>query len=183
MRPGRGGDALTGLDPARQRRITLALCLSVTVVAADQLSKWWIATGFFGKSFADVAFFPPEPPIFVTGFFNLVLRGNTGIAFSLLRGEGARWFLVVVALAIAVGLLFWLRRADNMVLALGIGLVIGGAAGNVADRVRLGAVVDFLEFHAFGYAWPAFNVADSSVVSGVGLLLLEGLFRPKEPVE
>lgn len=174
---------MTGVDPARQRRITAAVGLSVAALAADQVSKWWIATGLFGKSFADVAFFPPEPPIFVTGFFNLVLRGNTGIAFSLLRGEGARWFLVAVALAIVVGLLLWLRRADNLALALGIGLVVGGALGNVVDRVRLGAVVDFLEFHAFGYAWPAFNLADSAVVSGVGLLLLEGLFRPKEPIE
>lgn len=174
---------MTGPDPLRQRRIVAAAGLALAALAADQVSKWWIVSGIFGKPFVDLVFFPPEPPIFVTGFFNIVLRGNTGIAFSLLNGESARWFLVVLALLIVGGLLVWLRRAENMALALGIGLVVGGALGNVVDRVRLGAVVDFLEFHAFGYAWPAFNMADSAVVGGVALLLIEGLFRPKEPVE
>ena len=161
----------------------LALGLAAAAIVTDQLSKWWVASGVFGRPFGDLAFFPPEPPIVVTGFFNLVLRGNTGIAFSLLNGENARWFLVALALAIVVGLLIWLRKAENWAMAAGIGLVVGGAVGNVIDRVRLGAVVDFLEFHAAGWAWPAFNVADSAVVGGVGLLLLEGFFRPKEPVE
>ncbi len=174
---------MTGPDPLRQRRIVAAAGLALAALAADQVSKWWIVSGIFGKPFAPSMFFPSEPPIFVTGFFNIVLRGNTGIAFSLLNGESARWFLVVLALLIVGGLLVWLRRAENMALALGIGLVVGGALGNVVDRVRLGAVVDFLEFHAFGYAWPAFNMADSAVVGGVALLLIEGLFRPKEPVE
>ncbi len=173
---------MTGSDPGRQRRVA-AGGLAVAALVADQVSKWWIVSRVFDRPFAASMFFPPEPPIFVTGFFNLVLRGNTGIAFSLLSGEGARWFLVAMALVIVGALLVWLRRAENMALALGIGLVVGGALGNVVDRVRLGAVVDFLDFHAFGYAWPAFNVADSAVVGGVALLLLEGLFRPKEPVE
>ena len=171
--------------PGRVTRphLRLALGLALAAVVVDQISKWWIASGVFGRGFGDLAFFPPEPPIVVTGFFNLVLRGNTGIAFSLLSGESARWFLVAAALAIVVGLLFWLRKADNWATAAGIGLVVGGALGNVIDRVRLGAVVDFLEFHAYGWAWPAFNVADSAVVGGVGLLLLEGFFRPADAVK
>ena len=114
-------------------------------------------------------------PIEVTSFFNLVLVGNTGVSFGLFRGAGARWFLVAVSLAVVVALLVWLWRARAMLIQLGVGLVIGGALGNVIDRVRLGAVVDFLDFYAFQVHWPAFNLADSAIVAGVIVLVLDGV--------
>jgi signal peptidase II len=114
----------------------------------------------------------------VTGFFNLVLVWNPGVSFGIFRsgGEAGRWLLVVLAIAIAVILVFWLRRERRLWPRLAIWLILAGALGNVADRIRFGAVVDFLDFHAFGYHWPAFNVADSAIVVGAVILVLDSLF-------
>ena len=85
--------------------------------------------------------------------------------------------LIALALVISVALLIWLWRVENRLVAVAIGMVLGGALGNVIDRFRFQAVVDFLDFHAFGYHWPAFNVADSAISIGVGLLLYDALFE------
>jgi signal peptidase II len=116
-------------------------------------------------------------PIRVTGFFNLVLVWNRGVSFGMLGGLGASapWLLIGLALAVAVALTIWLWREARVLTGLALGLVIGGALGNAIDRVRFGAVVDFLDFHLSGYHWPAFNVADSAIVVGAGLLVLDGL--------
>jgi signal peptidase II len=116
-------------------------------------------------------------PIRVTGFFNLVLVWNRGVSFGMLGGLGgsAPWLLIGLALAVAVALTIWLWRETRLLAGLALGLVIGGALGNAIDRVRFGAVVDFLDFHLSGYHWPAFNVADSAIVVGAGLLVLDGL--------
>ena len=120
-----------------------------------------------------------ELPMVVTGFFNLVLVYNQGVSFSLLWFEGAAgpYILAALALAIVGALIWWVRREPRPFNAVTVGLIVGGAIGNVIDRLYLGAVVDFLDFHAFGWHWPAFNVADSGIVVGALLLVADGLFR------
>ena len=91
----------------------------------------------------------------------------------------APWLLSGLALAVVIGLLFWLRRSEHAMMAIGLGLVIGGALGNVIDRVRYGAVVDFLDFHLAGWHWPAFNLADAGICVGAGLIVVDGLLAPR----
>ena len=119
--------------------------------------------------------------IVVTPFFNLVLVWNRGVSFGMLDtlGAGVPWLLGGIALAVVVGLIVWLSRTDQWLPALGLGLVIGGALGNVIDRVRYGAVVDFLDFHVAGYHWPAFNLADAAICVGAVALLADGLLAPR----
>lgn len=124
-----------------------------------------------------------EPPrvIEVTSFFNLVPVRNTGISFGMFGGdsETSRWMLVALAILIMIALLVWLFRAGTAFIAVALVLVIGGAASNIIDRALAGAVVDFLDFHAFGLHWPAFNFADSLIVVGTAMLLYDGLFGPQ----
>jgi signal peptidase II len=94
-------------------------------------------------------------------------------------GALAPWVLSGLALGVVIGLLFWLRQSEHPLVATGLGLVIGGAIGNVIDRFRYGAVVDFLDFHLAGYHWPAFNVADAGICIGAGLILVDGLLAPR----
>ncbi len=103
--------------------------------------------------------------------FNLVLTHNRGASFGLLSGL-TWWALAIVALAVVATLSVWLWRTDTRPVGAALGLLIGGALGNVLDRARWGAVTDFLDFHVGLYHWPAFNMADVAIVSGVGLLLL-----------
>lgn len=147
------------------------LVLAAVVVVLDQVSKWWIL--------ADVM--NPPTVIPVTPFFNLVLVWNRGVSFGLLNQDSAwiPWLLSALAAAICGGLLVWLRRADGRWLAAALGLVIGGALGNLVDRLRFGAVVDFLDVHAGGYHWPAFNVADAAITVGVGVLLIDALIADR----
>ncbi|HLY78168.1 MAG TPA: signal peptidase II, partial [Caulobacteraceae bacterium] len=104
---------------------------------------------------------------------------NKGVGFSLLTLEGplGPYLLSGLALVITAALLVWLFRLDRLTPAIGLGLVIGGALGNVIDRIRLGAVFDFLDVHVGDYHWPAFNLADSALSLGVVLLVLDGLFE------
>jgi len=116
----------------------------------------------------------------MTPFFNLVLVHNTGAAFSFLAQAGGwqRWFFSVVAVAISAMLVWMLRKpGTGTLLSFGLALVLGGALGNLHDRVTLGYVVDFVQLHAGGYYFPAFNVADSAITVGVVLLVLDSL-RP-----
>lgn len=140
--------------------------LAAAVVFADQLTKW-----------AVLAEFAPGERRELTGFLNLVLVFNKGAAFSLLA-QAPGWqtpLLVVIALAAAgiVGFLM-VRNAHKAFLCIGLALILGGALGNVIDRLRLGHVVDFVDLHAMGWHWPAFNVADSAITAGAVLLILEG---------
>jgi len=142
--------------------------------------------GVFGRSFGDAELFGdglPPVAITVTGFFNLALDGNRGVAFGLLDGGSGRWLLIALALGIVAGMLIWPRYVAHWMVGLAIGLIVGGALGNALDRLRLGAVVDFLDLHASNWHWPAFNVADSAIVVGVGLLFLESLLGAKGSVE
>lgn len=146
------------------------LLVAAVVLAADQLSKLF---------FLDLMQQNPNG-IVVTPFFNLVMVWNTGVSFGLFQEDSdfRSWTLVIVALAVLVWLGLWLWRCRSALVATALGVIVGGAIGNIIDRLRFGAVFDFLDFHAFGQHWPAFNVADSAIVVGVGLLLLDG-FRPQ----
>lgn len=148
--------------------------LAALVVALDQATKWWVLERFFlGESLP------------VTGFFNLVLVHNRGAAFSFLAGAGGwqKWFFVVLALGVSVWLALMIRRHSQETLQpAAFALVLGGALGNVIDRLRFGAVVDFLDVHFAGWHWPAFNVADSAITLGVALLLWQSLNPPEKEI-
>lgn len=120
--------------------------------------------------------FDPPRIVEVTGFFNLVPVWNSGVSFGLFGdSDMSRWILVGLALAIVVVLLIWLVRAGNGMVVFALTLVVGGALSNVVDRVVYGAVIDFVDIHAFGFHWPAFNVADSTIVLGTAMLLYDSL--------
>ena len=158
----------------RRQALTFGFLTAILILALDQITKWWIV----GKVM------DPPRAIEVTPFFNLVMVWNRGITFGLFGdAQWGRWAFAVLALGIVVVLITWLMRAAQRWVAGALGLIIGGAIGNVIDRVRWGAVADFLDFHMAGWHWPAFNVADSAIVVGVGLLLLDALFGRKDSLQ
>ena len=121
--------------------------------------------------------FNPPRIIEVTSFFNFVPVWNSGVSFGLFGDSGtSRWILVGLALVIIVVLFFWLVRAGGGIVVFALTLVVGGALGNVVDRIVYGAVIDFVDIHWFGFHWPVFNVADTTIVVGTALLLYDGLF-------
>lgn len=124
-------------------------------------------------------------PLAVTSWLNLTLAHNEGAAFSLLADAGGwqRWFFTIVAVIISAILLVWLWRLPNRsrLLPVAIALVLGGAIGNLIDRIRFGYVVDFIDVHVQGWHWPAFNLADGVIVLGVILLLIEGFLPRRGP--
>jgi signal peptidase II len=136
--------------------------VAVLVIILDQLTKQ-LATSYLNYA----------EPLAVMPLFNLTLVHNTGAAFSFLSQAGGwqRWFFAGVALLVSVGILFWLRRlsADKVWEALALVLVLGGAIGNVWDRIVLGYVVDFLDFYYGSWHWPAFNVADMAITAGIAV--------------
>lgn len=155
------------------RPLPVGLVLAVAVVLLDQLTKW-LALGLV---------MDPVPHVIeVTPFFNLVLVWNTGVSFGMFQGlaEWMPYLLSGVAIVVAVFLILWLRGARHWLAVLGLGAIIGGAVGNAIDRLHYGAVADFLDFHAFGWHFWAFNIADAGISIGVALLIIDGLFRPGE---
>jgi signal peptidase II len=154
--------------------LTRGLVTAVLVAALDQLSKAAILAYFARRALGEHEV--------VTSFFNLTLTYNRGISFGLFNGGAGLNALVfsLAAAAIVALLVLWLNRVESPFLAVAIGLIVGGAAGNVIDRIRLGAVVDFLDFHAGSLHWPAFNVADSAICIGVAAILLDGLLLRRE---
>lgn len=148
------------------------LVIAAVIAVFDQLSKWIILKWVMN----------PPAPIEVMGFFNLVLVWNRGVSFGLFQNDSI-WgpvLLGALTLGIIVFLFFWLRNAETRLTSIALGLVMGGAFGNLLDRVFHQAVVDFLDFHAFGYHWPAFNVADSAITVGVAIIIIESLFERRE---
>jgi signal peptidase II len=158
----------SGVYRTRLSHTRLGLIIALLVFVADLATKEWMLA----------LIFDPPRRIVLTGFFNLTPVWNRGVSFGLFAGhqEWIPWILSLVAIIIAAGLFVWLRRARNPLLAVALGLVIGGALGNVIDRVRFGAVVDFLDFHISGYHWPAFNIADAAISLGVVMILYHELF-------
>lgn len=156
---------------AEQKRLapTKYLLLMLLVLVLDQLSKWWV-----------LASYQPYEVQSLLPVFNMTLVFNKGAAFSFLSDAGGwqRWFFIGLSSLISIILLIWLLRlkAGEQLTALSLALILGGALGNLVDRVRLGQVVDFLDFHWQHWHWPAFNVADSAITVGVVLMLLSSLW-------
>jgi signal peptidase II len=148
--------------------------ISAALIVLDQFVKWIVLGYFSGRG-------PVEP---VTGFFNLVLACNKGAAFSFLA-DAPGWQTPLFAgfaliASVVVGVLI-VRNPGKRLFCGALALVLGGALGNLIDRLRIGCVVDFLDFHAAGWHWPAFNVADSAITIGAILLILDS-FVSKESV-
>jgi lipoprotein signal peptidase len=156
--------------------LRLGLPVAAGILAADQASKWWIL---------EVARLPEvgHIPLVAAGplGLDLTMVWNRGVTFGLFSGDGAWNHLILALLAAAIAgfLLRWMARAENRLTAVALGAVVGGAVGNVIDRVRFGAVVDFVDAHAWGWHWYVFNVADAAIVCGVLALVADALFRPK----
>ncbi len=150
--------------------------IAVAVFVADQVSKWLILNLFQEST---------QPYYEITPFFNIVLAWNPGISFGMFGdiGDYGPTILIVLSLVISVALAVWLSKAETRISAWAFGAIIGGALGNVIDRYRFGAVTDFLDVHVLGYHWPAFNVADSAIVVGAGLVVWESLFASSAPKE
>ncbi len=144
----------------------LGLTIAVFAFVADQALKWWFLGPF------DIA---ARQPVRVTGFLDLVLVWNYGVSYGLLAqgSDLGRWALIALMAGIVAVLVVWLAGTARPLAASAFGLVIGGAAGNIADRVLYGAVADFFSFHAYGFYWYVFNLADVMIVAGVGLLLYD----------
>ena len=151
------------------RKLAPWYALAVLVVVLDQLTKYWVSASF---DYAEVRA--------VTGFFNLVLTHNKGAAFSFLASASG-WqrgvFILIAVVAIVVIGVLLARHAGEKLFCLSLALILGGAIGNVIDRIVLGHVVDFLDFHLAGWHWPAFNLADSAITAGAVLLVADS-FRP-----
>jgi signal peptidase II len=143
------------------------LLLALVVIVLDQTSKAAIVSHFaFGESFA------------ITPFFNLVLAHNTGAAFSFLSDAGGmqRWLFSLIAVAASVWIVWLLRKHQaEKLFSFALAFILGGALGNLIDRIAYGYVVDFLDFYAAGYHFAAFNVADSAITCGAALLIWDGL--------
>ncbi len=148
------------------RRAGLGLAVSALTFGIDQTCKWWLLGPL------DIA---ARQPVRVGPFLDIVMVWNRGISYGLFasHAEAVRWALAGLALAVSLGLAVWLTRARSVFTAAAIGLVIGGALGNMADRVVHGAVADFFLMHALGWNWYVFNLADCAIVAGVALLLYD----------
>lgn len=148
------------------------LGLSALVITLDQISKLWISGHFiYGESLP------------VTGFFNLVLAHNKGAAFSMLNDAGGwqRWMFSIIAVVASVWITWLLHKHPRQKLfCLALALVLGGAIGNLIDRISYGYVVDFLDFHWDNHHFPAFNIADSAITCGAALLLLDSFLNKPE---
>nr|WP_240953402.1 signal peptidase II [Sneathiella chinensis] len=147
------------------------MIVATVTVAIDQAFKIYMVDLMAGYPYG----------IKVTSFFNLVMVWNSGVSFGMFAGgETTRWLLIGLSLAISLVLVVWLARAHQKILGYGLGLILGGALGNVADRLHWGRVADFFDFDLIFMRWPAFNIADVAIVCGVILMLIENLFlEPK----
>lgn len=150
------------------RSLAWGLGVALLVIIVDQISKILILDHLMAN---------PQV-IELTPFLNIVLAWNTGVSFGMF-GDGAHspWVFFTLSVVISIGMGVWMARTGVRLLVLALALMIGGAIGNAIDRVRWGAVFDFIDVHAFGWHWPAFNVADAGITIGAVLLVVDSLFR------
>jgi signal peptidase II len=149
--------------------------IAVSAVFFDQLTKAWVLGSFQLYESKEV----------IPGLFNLVYVTNSGAAFSILADVSSPWthyfFLGVGAVAVVGLTIAWFKmRAENRLYGVALGLICGGAVGNLIDRLRFGSVVDFLDFYIKGYHWPAFNIADSAICTGAGLFLIINILQARK---
>jgi signal peptidase II len=156
--------------------IRAGVATAAVAFVADQLSKNFV---LYGLDFRELG---PAAHVDITSFLDLVMVWNRGVSYGLLQAGGlvGTVVLTIFSLAAVVALSWWLVRAERVFLSMALGLVIGGAIGNVIDRILYGAVVDFFHFHAFGHDWYVFNVADAAITIGVIALIADAFIRPEE---
>jgi len=153
----------------------VSIFLLLLVIALDQLTKIWVVKSFHLHESLEI----------IPNFFSLTYLTNKGAAFGFLAGVTAAWrhyfFLILASVALVLICIAWFRmRKDHRFYGPALALIAGGAIGNVIDRVRFGAVVDFLDFYVAGHHWPAFNVADSAITVGVALFLLANFLEERQ---
>lgn len=160
----------------------LAYVLAVLVIVADQALKYWILDVYrLPERLSDLAALGADrPSVTVVGPFHLSLVSNKGVSFGFMNIEAGwtRWALTVFSLAVAAALAVWAWRVEKPTLALAVGLIMGGAVGNAIDRIRLGAVTDFLDFSLLHFPW-VFNIADSAITVGSILLVWDLFLAPR----
>lgn len=166
--------AMSGVSVKSFMSAWLWWAIALVSIIFDQVTKIAADTG--------LSYNEPLP---ITWFFNLTLRYNTGAAFSFLADASGwqRWFFLIISSAVSVLLLWWITRANfqnKKLECLGLALILGGAIGNLYDRMVYGHVIDFLEFHYKGWYFPAFNIADSCICVGAGFLLLDMVLAGKK---
>lgn len=165
------------------------LWLTVIIILVDQFTKWWVSHVM-----------QMYQPVEVMPMLNLYLAHNPGAAFSFLSDAGGwqRWFFTLVALAVSTALVFWIRKLQQHErwIAIGLAFILGGALGNVIDRIVFGYVIDFIQFYYAGQAclpgftllynqqgaqciWPSFNIADSAITVGAAILIFDGILNLK----
>ncbi len=150
------------------------LAVAVLAFAVDRLSKIWVLAAFAAEG----------DKIAITGFFDLVMSWNRGISYGLLA-SASNWRLLMIILltaALIIWCLLWLWRADDAILAGGLGAIIGGGLGNLYDRFAYGAVADFISLHLGDFYWYVFNVADVMICLGAAALIARQIFRPKSAI-
>ncbi len=152
----------------RNRLTMLGAFAALVVLFADQVSKWWVV---------DVLHLPQVGQIVLLPVLNFTMVWNRGVTFGLLTSFGRSSYLLLaaVALAVVIALVVWLRRAELLLVAISLGAIVGGALANVIDRLRFGAVIDFIHAHIGDWSWYVFNLADAAIVCGVAALVIDSL--------
>lgn len=154
--------------------LDIGFLVATVALLGDMVTKWFVA---------EVVMNPPRT-IPVTAFFNLVLHYNRGVSFGFLSSgpvaEAGPWVLIVLSAAIVAGLFVWLARTSDRWEGGALGAIIGGAIGNILDRLSHGGVTDFLDFYVGSWHWPAFNLADTFISCGVAVLLLRSFLSSRE---
>jgi len=145
------------------KKYAYVLLITLSVIALDQITKYMIVTSF--NTYDSIEIFP---------FLNIVDVRNTGAAFGMFRSLGSGFFIIISLAAIIFVVNLIMRNAYNFI---GLSLILGGAVGNLIDRLIYGKVVDFIDFSAGNFHWPAFNVADSSLTIGIGIILITSLLK------
>ena len=153
----------------------IGLPVAAVTLVVDQLTKHWILERLAGAPWQFQS-------LHILGVLNFALAMNRGVTFGMFDNNGPANAVIFggLAVAVAAGLLIWLRKAERVLVAVAIGLIVGGAIGNFVDRVRIGAVVDFIDAHWGTWHWYVFNIADSAIDTGVALLLLDSLLASRK---
>ena len=146
----------------------MGLFVALLVILADQVSKFYVMTYLMNDGHY----------IGVTSFFNVIQAWNTGVSFSMFNDGGKTGLIILslIAVVVVIFLLRWMYKDNSKLIRVALGMIVGGAIGNLIDRIRYGAVYDFLDFHVSGHHWPAFNVADSFICIGAFLIIVYGMF-------